>query len=152
MSHRRCIGRLGLLVAAAAGFWSLACTANDPTTQSSGPLVEALGVTSLQAQDPRALADWYTSRFRIPFQPDGGGYLSKDDTAIGSMVFAISPLPEGAKPEPISISFFVRNLDRVLGQLSDAGTSPRRIDSDSEGRPKAEVLDPEGNRIELVQR
>jgi hypothetical protein len=40
----------------------------------------------------------------------------------------------------------------VLGQLSDLGTSPLRLDTDEHGRPKAIVLDPEGNRIELVQR
>ncbi len=68
------------------------------------------------------------------------------------MTLAIGPLPQGAKPSPISIFFFVRNLDRVLGQLSDVGTSPRRIETDEHGRPKAIVLDPEGNRIELVQR
>ena len=64
----------------------------------------------------------------------------------------IDKAPDGESPKPIEIFFFVRNLDRVLGQLSDVGTSPKRLDTDEHGRPKAIVLDPEGNRIELVQR
>jgi predicted enzyme related to lactoylglutathione lyase len=136
----------------AAGVIAIGCAKNNPQTQSAGALVEALGVTKLQTQDPKALADWYATRFRLTFQPDGGGYISKDDTNLGPITVAIGPAPAGEAPKPIDISFFVRNLDRVLGQLSDVGTSPKRIDTDEHGRPKALVLDPEGNRIELVQR
>ena len=134
-------------VLAAAG----AC-ANDPRTQSAGALVEVLGVTRLQARDPKALADWYSTRFRLTFKADGGGYVSTDETALGPLTVAIDPAQEGRAPQPIHIFFFVRNLDRVLGQLSDVGTSPRRIETDKDGRPKAIVDDPEGNEIELVQR
>ena len=143
-------GVLTVAVIAAAAL--LGACANNPGTQSSGALVEALGVTRLQAQDPKSLADWYSSRFRLTFQPDGSGYLSKDDTSLGTLTVVIDKAPEGQTPEPIEIFFFVRNLDRVLGQLSDVGTSPLRLDTDHDGRPKAIVLDPERNRIELVQR
>ena len=148
MKHPRGAGSAAVLVALLA----LGACASDPKTQSAGALVEVLGVTRLQAQDPKALADWYSSRFRLTFRPEGGGYLSKDDTALGPLTVAIDTAPEAQKPKPIEIFFFVRNLDRVLGQLSDQGTSPLRIDTDEHGRPKAIVLDPEGNRIELVQR
>ena len=148
MKVRRVLG----MAAAVAGVIAIGCAKNNPNTQSSGALVEVLGVTRLQSQDPKALADWYSTRFRLTFRPDGGGYLSKDDTALGPLTIAIDRAPEGVKPSPIHIFFFVRNLDRVLGQLSDVGTSPRRLETDHEGRPKAIVMDPEGNRIELVQR
>jgi predicted enzyme related to lactoylglutathione lyase len=151
MKRRRTIGYASGLTAIAAILLLAAC-ANDPRTQSAGALVEVLGVTRLQAQDPKGLADWYSSRFRLTFKPDGSGYLSKDDTALGPLTVAIDKEPEGQKPKPIHIFFFVRNLDRVLGHLSDVGTSPLRLDTDNDGRPKAIVLDPEGNRIELVQR
>ena len=152
MKAERFLGKAALLTVPAVALLLVACAKNNPQTQSSGALVEALGVTRLQAQDPRALADWYSTRFRLTFQPDGGGYLSKDDTSLGPITIAIGPAPSGQAPKPIDIFFFVRNLDRVLGQLSDVGTSPRRLETDEHGRPKALVLDPEGNRIELVQR
>ena len=152
MKHPRLATSTGLVLALAALLAAVGACSNDPKTQSAGSLVEVLGVTRLQAQDPKALADWYSSRFRLPFKPEGSGYLSKDDTALGPLTFAIDRAPEGQKPKPIEIFFFVRNLDRVLGQLSDQGTSPLRLDTDEHGRPKAIVLDPEGNRIELVQR
>jgi hypothetical protein len=141
-----------VLVAAVASLLTSACSKNDPGTQSAGALVEVLGVTKLQAENPALLADWYSSRFRLTFQPDGSGYLSKDDTALGPLTIAIDEAPPGQSPKPVHVFFFVRNLDRVLGQLSDAGTSPRRIETDEHGRPKAIVDDPEGNEIELVQR
>lgn len=150
MKHPR-VGTAAGLVLAIAALLTGAC-ANDPKTQSAGSLVEVLGVTRLQAQDPKALADWYSSRFRLSFQPDGSGFLSKDDTALGPLTVAIDKAPAGQPAKPIHVFFFVRNLDRVLGQLSDVGTSPRRIDTDEHGRPKAIVDDPEGNEIELVQR
>jgi len=140
------------VVIAAAAVLLGACSKNDPGTQSAGALVEVMGVTRLQARDPKALADWYSSRFRLTFRAEGSGYISKDDTALGPLTIVIDKLPDGASPKPIEIFFFVRNLDRVLGQLSDVGTSPKRLDTDENGRPKAIVLDPEGNRIELVQR
>ena len=150
MKHPRWTRRgAGLAAILLLGAW--AC-ANDPKTQSAGALVEVLGVTRLQAQDPKALAAWYSSRFQLTFKPDGSGYLSKDDTALGPLTIAIDKAPAGQVPKPIHVFFFVRNLDRVLGHLSDVGTSPLRLDTDNEGRPKAIVMDPEGNRIELVQR
>ncbi len=139
------------LALAAAIPGSVAC-ANNPKVESTGPRIEALGVTRLQAADPKALADWYGSRFKVTFQPDGSGYLSKDDTPLGPITIAIDKAPSSDPPKPIHIFFFVRNLDRVLGQLSDLGTSPLRLETDQDGRPKAIVMDPEGNRIELVQR
>jgi predicted enzyme related to lactoylglutathione lyase len=148
MTHRRLVPSGSILLSVLL----LGACANDPKTQSAGALVEVLGVTRLQAADPKALADWYGSRFRLTFRPDGSGYLSKDDTALGPLTIAIDRAPAGQVPKPIHVFFFVRNLDRVLGHLSDVGTSPLRLDTDNEGRPKAIVLDPEGNRIELVQR
>ena len=148
-SRIRIAAALALEVAAVL---SGACTKNDPGTQSAGALVEVLGVTKLQAADPKALSGWYSSRFRLTFRPEGSGYISKDDTALGPLTIVIDKAPAGVSPKPIEIFFFVRNLDRVLGQLSEVGTSPKRLDTDEHGRPKAIVLDPEGNRIELVQR
>jgi predicted enzyme related to lactoylglutathione lyase len=130
----------------------LSACANNPKTESTGPRIEALGVTTLYAADPGKLADWYASRFRVVFRSEGSGYLSKDDTKLGPITIVINKAPSAEKPRPIDIFFFVRNLDRVLGQLSDAGTSPLRLDTDADGRPTAIVVDPEGNRIELVQR
>lgn len=129
-----------------------ACAKNNPKTQSSGALIEGLGGTTYYSTDPAKLADWYTTRFRMVFKPEGSGYLSKETTSLGPLWIAINPVGDRAKERPINVTFFVRNLDRVLGQLSDVGTSPQRLDRDESGRPTATVIDPEGNRIELVQR
>ena len=130
----------------------LSACANNPKTESTGPRIEALGLTTLYAGDPGKLAVWYTSRFRIVFRAEGSGYVSKDTTQLGPVWVVIHKAPDPNKPKPIEIFFFVRNLDRVLGQLSEVGTSPLRLDTDGEGRATAIVVDPEGNRIELVQR
>ena len=42
----------------------LSACANNPKTESTGPRIEALGVTTIYAADPGKLADWYASRFR----------------------------------------------------------------------------------------
>jgi predicted enzyme related to lactoylglutathione lyase len=144
--------RLAALPLAAAVLALAGACANNPKVESTGPRVEALGFTKIAAADPAKLADWYGSRFKLTFRPEGSGYISKDDTPLGPITVAINPAAPGQKIQPIDIFFFVRNLDRVLGQLSDLGTSPQSIGTDSDARPKAIVLDPEGNRIELVQR
>ena len=141
-----------VLVPALAATLHLAACANNPNTESAGPRIEALGLTRLEAVDPTSLAEWYGRRFRLEFKPDGSGYVSKDDTNLGTIWIVIDKAPGPARPKPIETFFFVRNLDRLLGQLSDLGTSPLRLDTDENGRPRAIVLDPEGNRIELVQR
>jgi predicted enzyme related to lactoylglutathione lyase len=130
----------------------LSACANNPQTESTGPRIEALGVTTIYAADPGRLADWYASRFRVVFRLEGSGYVSKDTTQLGPIWIVINKAQGPNEPKPIEIFYFVRNLDRVLGQLSEVGTSPLRLDTDGEGRPTAIVVDPEGNRIELVQR
>lgn len=142
---------LPLMALLASGLWFPGC-ANNPNTQSAGATIEAMGATTFSSPDPARLSNWYATRFRVVFHPEGAGYLSKDDTNLGTIWIAIDPAPAGAKTSPLDVFFFVRNLDRVLGQLSDLGTSPLRLDSDEYGRPRAIVLDPDGNRIELLQR
>jgi hypothetical protein len=147
---QRNFGAGAFAVLACGLLWGAAC-ASKPKAEPAGPLIEAMGMTTLYSPDPGRLAEWYGSRFRIPLAREGNGYILKDNTGLGPVWIVIDPAGTG-KPQSLDISFFVRNLDQVLGQLSIRGTAPLRLDRDGDGRPKAIVVDPDGNRIELVQR
>ena len=145
------LGAGAFAVLACGLLWSAAC-ASQPKTEPVGPLIEAMGITTLYSPDSGRLAEWYGSRFRIPLAREGAGYVLKDNTGLGPVWIVIDPAAGTGKPQPLDISFFVRNLDRVLGQLSTRGTAPLRLDRDGDGRPRAIVVDPDGNHIELVER
>ena len=134
-------------------------------TTSAAARVTGIGGVFLKANDPAALAQWYTKHLGIEFQ--GGGedcgtsqnfwteFVCRDD-ADGAkrvaIVFAIqsakSKLPH--ERHAIEINYHVADLDRLLTQLQAAGITVEKREDYDYGH-FAWIRDPESNRIELYQ-
>jgi predicted enzyme related to lactoylglutathione lyase len=118
-------------------------------------MAKAVGIGGifLKARDPKALAQWYATRFGIPDQ--GGGSLAFDGPeSMGMTVFAHFPTDTqyfGEGAQQVMINFRVDDLDALLTQLAEAGV---RIDPKRDDAPYGKfawIWDPEGNRVELWQ-
>jgi predicted enzyme related to lactoylglutathione lyase len=113
--------------------------------------VTGIGGVFLRANDPQALARWYTEHL-------GVNAFSENDDAVwwqeeGPTVWAPFPMDTdyfGAREQTWMVNFRVRDLDAMLAQLRAAGVG---VDDDVEtmegiGR-FGWATDPEGNRFEL---
>ena len=105
-----------------------------------------------RAEDPSALAEWYSAHLGIdPVPRDYESPCWKQEA--GETVFApFENVTEyfGNREKPFMLNFRVRDLDRMIAQL-EAENVEVRLDPDSpypNGR-FAWLNDPEGNPIEL---
>src|SRR5262245_51269508 len=133
---------------------------------SSAPVgVAGIGGVFLKANEPAALAQWYTKHLGIEFQGGGGDcgtgqnfwteFVCRDD-ADGAkrvaIVFAIqsakSKLPH--ERHAIEINYRVTDLDKLLTQLQSAEIAVEKREDYDYGC-FAWIRDPENNRIELYQ-
>jgi catechol 2,3-dioxygenase-like lactoylglutathione lyase family enzyme len=127
--------------------------------------VTGIGGVFLKANDPAALAAWYTRHFGLAFQSAGGdcgpgqnywlefvGHDDPDPAKRMATVFAIqsalSRLP--AERHAVEINYRVRDMDGFLTQLTAAGIAIEKREDYDYGR-FAWIRDPENNRIELYQ-
>jgi predicted enzyme related to lactoylglutathione lyase len=131
-------------------------------TASPAARVTGIGGVFLKANDPAALAQWYTKHLGIEFQ--GGGedcgtsqnfwteFVCRDDAKRVAIVFAIqsakSKLPH--ERHAIEINYRVADMERLLTQLQSAGVAVEKREDYDYGR-FAWFRDPENNRIELYQ-
>jgi len=125
----------------------------DSTAAPSRETVAGIGGFFFRARDPKALSQWYTQHLGILPIPS-----SQEDKVweqeAGPTAFA--PFPQttryfGDAEKMWMINFRVRDLDRIVAQLREAGIEVN-VDpqSDATGR-FAHLKDPEGNPIELWQ-
>jgi glyoxylase I family protein len=113
--------------------------------------VVGIGGVFFRAQDPKALADWYSTHLGINKVPDNYNDPAWQQQA-GPTVFA--PFAQTTKyfGDPAKqwmLNFRVANLDALVTQLQSAGIS---VKVDPEKYPNgrfARTHDPEGNPIEL---
>jgi predicted enzyme related to lactoylglutathione lyase len=127
--------------------------------------VDAIGGVFLKANDPAALAEWYTRHFGLTFQSSDGEcgagknywleFVYHDDpnrAKRATIVFAIqsakSVLP--AERHAVEINYRVADIERFLAQLTAAGIAVEKREDYDYGR-FAWIRDPENNRIELYQ-
>ena len=118
-------------------------------------MARILGVNAivLFANDPAALAEWYTKRLglvTIHNLDDGNWYGEIDDPRSGlTFQFAIFPAkpPLTAGGRGLMITYRVDDLDLFLRGLEAEGERIQRMTADY-GR-FARLQDPEGNPIEL---
>jgi catechol 2,3-dioxygenase-like lactoylglutathione lyase family enzyme len=136
----------GILVLLAA-----ACSYNP----KPGPprLVHQVGVLTVNARDPEALARWYDVNLGLySTKQADGSWAGK--TASGSdnlqMSWKFVPVPATPKRDPARISLNVSDLQFYVDRLTRAGFPPERRANDAEGL-RAYFRDPEGNEVELVQ-
>ena len=127
--------------------------------------VTGIGGVFLKANDPAALADWYTRHFGLAFQSAGGDcgpgqnywleFVARDDRDPAkrvATVFAIqsaqSHLP--AERHAVEINYRVPDMERFISQLTNSGIAVEKREDYDYGR-FAWIRDPENNRIELYQ-
>lgn len=113
--------------------------------------VTGIGGVFFAARDPEALGAWYAQHLGIEEPPTTYGAASWRQDA-GSTVLA--PMAAGSEhlgPSGWALNFRVRSLDAMIEQLRAAGIA---VDVDPEHYPNgrfADLVDPEGNRIQLWQ-
>jgi predicted enzyme related to lactoylglutathione lyase len=127
--------------------------------------VAGIGGMFLYANDPAALAAWYSAHLGMTFEvyaepPDTKPqyyveYFIRDEvdpTRRVSTVFAIRPVAPslGSQRRECMINFRVNNLDALLARLTAQGIAVERRFEYPFGR-FAHIRDPEGYRIELYQ-
>jgi predicted enzyme related to lactoylglutathione lyase len=125
--------------------------------------VTGIGGVFLKANDPTALAAWYTRHFGLEFQSGGCGtdenfwleFVARDETDRAQRVvtvFAIqsakSHLP--AERHAVEINYRVPDLAGLVAQLTAAGIAIEKQEDYDYGR-FAWLRDLENNRVELYQ-
>jgi predicted enzyme related to lactoylglutathione lyase len=117
--------------------------------------VRGIGGVFFKAKDPQALARWYADHLGLPVEGAGGAsFRWKDDDLDGNATTVWSPFALDSSyfapsTKPFMLNFRVKNLDRMLGQLREAGAAvDPKIEESAYGR-FGWVMDPEGNRVEL---
>jgi predicted enzyme related to lactoylglutathione lyase len=127
--------------------------------------VVGIGGVFLKANDPAALAQWYTKHLGIEFQSGGDDcgtglnfwteFVCRDD-ADGAQRVAIVFAIQSAKSKlplerhAIEINFRVADMERLLTQLEGAGITVEKREDYDYGR-FAWIRDAENNPIELYQ-
>jgi len=125
--------------------------------------VAGIGGVFLKANDPAALAAWYTRHFGLEFQSGGCGseqnywleFVAHDDpdrakrlTTVFAIQSAKSQLP--AERHAVEINYRVPDLAPLLADLAAAGVAIEKQEDYDYGR-FAWLRDLENNRIELYQ-
>jgi glyoxylase I family protein len=115
--------------------------------------VAGIGGLFFRAHDPKALGQWYQEHLGITLTPTSEGAPVWQQEA-GPTVF--TPFPETSKyfgdPNKVwMVNFRVRDLDKMVAQLREAGIEVQDPESYSNVGRFARLHDPEGNPIELWQ-
>ncbi|KQQ05968.1 MULTISPECIES: VOC family protein [unclassified Rathayibacter] len=112
-------------------------------------MVTGIGGFFFAAQDPQALARWYSQHLGIDEVPTEYGAPSWRQEA-GTTVLA--PMAAGSPhlgSTGWAVNFRVRSLDAMVAQLQEASIA---VEVDPEQYPNgrfADLRDPEGNRVQL---
>lgn len=116
------------------------------------PSVAGIGGVVLFADNADTLADWYKRHLGIFFtrEPDSHEWWSE---LSGGVAFAIHQTkhPLGHERRHCEIAWLVDDLDAFVEHLAEQGLTVDERQDAPEG-DYAWLSDPEGNRIELVQR
>ena len=149
---------LGVLTGAAGSallprsLFAATAPATLPGEGANGPeKVTGIGGLFFRAHDPKGLAQWYQQHLGVTMTPESEGDPSWQQEA-GPTVFAPFPEKTGYFGDPGKgwmVNFRVRNLDRMVAQLTAAGIV---VKVDRQVYPNgrfARTHDPEGNPVEL---
>jgi predicted enzyme related to lactoylglutathione lyase len=118
--------------------------------------VTGIGGIFFKANDPSDLIAWY--RQHLGFDASAGFFSFEwrelnEPNRVGQTVWAAFKKDTkyfNPSTAPFMINYRVANLERLLGQLKEAGVAIEGQNDDENGR-FAWIMDPEGNRIELWQ-
>ena len=120
--------------------------------------VTGIGGIFFQARDPVALRAWYAKHLGVVLQDWGGVAFSWADGAgtptQGTTVWSIGPRSEetfAPSAAPFMVNYRVENLAALLAVLRAEGCDVLAETHDSELGQFGWVMDPEGNKVELLQ-
>lgn len=122
------------------------------TPAPTAPRIEYLGGLTLCANDPKALADWYTHKFGVPVDNEYNG-MYFGTLAFGDVKFnmGIHPVSGDCQkpPKGLAMTFHVDNIDGYLATLASKGLTPYKTDPDAGYGKFAYFLDPEQNELAI---
>ena len=116
--------------------------------------ITGLGGVFVTSKDPKALAKWYREVLGINLESWGGAILRYD--APGHPPMALwNAMPDGSdeiapSTRDFMINFAVDDLDAYVAKLESKGVKILKRQADQTGK-FAEILDPDGTKIELWQ-
>jgi lactoylglutathione lyase len=112
----------------------------------------ALNLIVIYTADLKAAKAFYTC-LGLTFQSERHGKGPEHYAAeLGAVVLEIYPLSAGKSRGSVRLGFQVTALDRVLQTLRERSAKIRTEPQDSPWGRRAVVEDPDGNRVELVER
>lgn len=115
--------------------------------------VTGIGGLFFRASDPTELGRWYERHLGVGLPPESYAERSWEQES-GPTVFAPFPVDSEhfRRPEQQwSVNFRVRDLDAMIRQLRAAGIEVEPHDEVYPNGRFAELVDPEGNPIQLWQ-
>jgi predicted enzyme related to lactoylglutathione lyase len=126
-----------------------------PTNPKSGAVLEYVGGTAIQANDPKALSAWYSERFglKIDGEMPGGFYggFEWNGTSFNIAIVAAGGSHPGAAPGTAYLVFHVSDYDGFLAARAAKDLTPFKTTgekTDKYGR-FASFRDPEGNEVDV---
>jgi len=132
----------------------LASSAPEPAQTDPAEQVTGIGGIFFKARDPALLRAWYHDNLGIRAGKYGYDFAWREKDkpeVIGKTVWTLFPTNTtylGSTSTQFMINYRVANMDRLLAQLRQCGTTVEKAKGEDYGR-FAWVTDPEGNRIEL---
>ena len=120
--------------------------------------VVGIGGVFFKSTDKKALGEWYRDNLGVPLEEDwGGAVFPWNAEGLGDSPSTVwSPFPDDTTYfEPSEKSFManmlVRDLDAMRAQLIANGCDVDERVEESEFGKFGWVMDPDGNRIELLE-
>ena len=117
--------------------------------------VLGLGGLFFKSADPDATREWYERVQGIPFASWGGAiFLPADAAAQPGAATVFAPFAQDSdhfepSPAPFMFNLIVDDLAGVLARCAQAGIEPVRHYPDEANGRFAQIMDPEGRKIEL---
>jgi hypothetical protein len=120
--------------------------------------VVGIGGIFFKATEKVALGEWYRDNLGVPFEEEwGGAVFPWNDAGIGKAPYTVwSPFPSDTSyfapsEKPFMVNLLVCDLDAMRAQLITNGCEVDERVEESEFGKFGWVMDPEGNRIELLE-
>jgi predicted enzyme related to lactoylglutathione lyase len=132
----------------------LASSAPEPARTEPAEQVTGIGGIFFKARNPARLKAWYHDNLGIRAGKYGYDFAWREKDkpeVIGKTVWSLFPTNTtylGSTSTQFMINYRVANMDRLLAQLRQCGTTVEKVEDVDYGR-FAWLTDPEGNRIEL---
>jgi predicted enzyme related to lactoylglutathione lyase len=117
--------------------------------------VIGVGGVFFKCGNPAAVRDWYARVLGLSFEPWGGVIFLPDGPARQAGAATIfNPFPTNTdyfapSKSDFMINLMVDDLDGVLARCKQEGVAPLQILNDQPNGRFAQIVDPEGRKVEL---